>query len=269
MEYKSNLIFDIGFHKCEDIDYYLSLGYNVIGIDADFSNVENAANQYINQINSGQLILEHCAITKPEETIVDFYKCEHSIWSSLNKKIATRNGLSCTVDSITGKPLSYFIKKYEVPYYCKIDIEGYDTIALQSLEKMDLLPKYISVETECIGDRDTLIESEITETLVQLHKLGYNKFKLIDQETLKELKPGVKFYGTSCYSLDARKRLSEKLNYPFRKGTSGPLSEFLSPKWLTYNEALATILFHRGEFFSCYKNAENYAFWCDWHATKT
>ena len=90
----SNLIFDVGFHKCEDLDFYLSQGYNVVGIDASLQNVEEATIRYRNQIKSGQLVLEHCAITKPGENVVDFYLSDNSVWSSLNKKIAARRKLS-------------------------------------------------------------------------------------------------------------------------------------------------------------------------------
>lgn len=262
------MIFDIGFHKCEDIDYYLSQGYDVVGVDADIFNVKSAKERYSDQLEEGQLILEHCAIAKSDDNIVDFYRCEHSIWSSLDKKIATRCGLSFEIDHVKGKSLAYFFKKYGVPYYCKIDIEGYDIVALQSLENLNLLPNYISIETECIGERDILNENEILKTLMQLYRLGYKKFKLIDQETLRELLPGIKFFGTGFYGMEYREILSKNLNYSFPKGSSGPFGELWGPKWLSYEKAVETILFHRKQFFQSYTNAENFAFWCDWHAAR-
>ena len=265
---KRNLIFDIGFHKCEDIDFYLLQGYDVVGIDADISNVNRAREEYVDYIKSGQLILEHCAITKPNEHVVDFYRCEHSIWSSLDIKIASRCGLFYEIDRVKGMPLSYFLKKYGVPYYCKIDIEGYDTIALQSIGEWYSLPDYISVETECLGEREVLNETQILSTLVHLHRLGYQRFKLIDQETFKELLPGIKFFGTNLYGMERRRILSEKLNYLFPVGSTGPFGELWGAEWLSYEEAIETILFHRTDFFQSYRNVENFAFCCDWHAAR-
>ena len=170
------------------------------------------------------------------------------------------------IDAVLGKPLSYFFEKYGVPYYCKIDIEGYDIVALQSLQTLDKLPKYISVETECIGEEDVLNEDEILETLVQLHKLGYNRFKLIDQVSLNELQPNIPFYGIRR-DVDVRTLFSRRYNYSFEIGASGVFGKMLGEKWLTYDEAAHTLLFHRKQFFNS-GNWVNYAFWCDWHATR-
>jgi hypothetical protein len=133
------------------------------------------------------------------------------------------------------------------------------------LEELDLLPRYISVETECIGEKDVLTENEILGTLIHLYKLGYNKFKLIDQVTLQELLPNSSFYGVPN-NVNRQMLLSQKLRYPFREGSSGPFGKLLGPKWLTYKDAIDTILFHREQFFSSGTRI-NYAFWCDWHAT--
>ena len=244
----------------------MSQGYNVVGIDASLQSIEEATIRYSNQIKSGQLVLEHCAITKSGEDVVDFYLSDNSVWSSINKKIATRRELSYRVDSVPGKPLSCFFEKYGVPYYCKIDIEGYDVFALQSLQTLSKLPKYISVETECIGEEDVLNEEEILATLTQLHKLGYNRFKLIDQVSLNELLPNIPFYGI-WRDMDARTLLSRHYNYPFKIGSSGVFGKMLGDKWLMYNEAIHTLLSHRKQFFNS-GNWVNYAFWCDWHATR-
>ena len=46
--------------------------------------------------------------------------------------------------------------EYGTPFYCKIDIEGNDIIALQTVEKVSEKPLYISVETECIGEDEDI-----------------------------------------------------------------------------------------------------------------
>ena len=59
------------------------------------------------------------------------------------------------------------LNTYGIPYYIKIDIESYDTICLESLYNLKILPKYISCEAS------SLMNLEI------LKKLGYKNFKLI------------------------------------------------------------------------------------------
>lgn len=76
--------------------------------------------------------------------------------------------------------------EYGTPFYCKIDIEGNDIIALQTMEKVSEKPLYISVETECIGEDEDIAGHEL-DTLNALYQLGYRKFKLVDQRTLTVL----------------------------------------------------------------------------------
>lgn len=129
MEQGVNLIFDVGFHKCEDTDYYLQLGYKVVGIDADRSNITEAIQKYPEPVNKGQLILEHCAITENMEESVTFYKSNYTMWSSIHQEIVNRKDIPYTIESVVGKPLSFFFERHGTPFYCKIDIEGQDIIA--------------------------------------------------------------------------------------------------------------------------------------------
>lgn len=266
MEQIEDLIFDVGFHKCEDIDYYLGMGYRVVGIDADYSNITEAIQKYRKQVDQGRLIVEHCAISENEEESVVFYKSDYTMWSSMHKEIVDRKDHPYTVESVVGKPLSYFFRKYGTPFYCKIDIEGQDIVALKSLEGLHPLPQYISAESECIGKADRLNKEQVLQTLVELRELGYRKFKLIDQNTLSELRPGIQFFETSLFNQQKRRDLEKKFGRAFPISTSGTFGQYLEGDWLDFDEAAETILFHREGYFKS-KRAVNYGFWCDWHAT--
>lgn len=268
MKYKANLIYDLGFHKCEDIEFYLFLGYNVVGIDADMNLVNEATQKYKNEIDAKKLIIEHCAITENRETEVEFFRSANTAWNSVNKDIATRKQLSCYSDKVRGEPLLHFFQAYGIPYYCKIDIEGNDLCALKSLSGSSNLPRYISVETECLGEQDNPEEGAILATLMQLYELGYRKFKLIDQLSYKELQPREPFYNTTAFTSGViRQQISDQWGFCFQMGSSGPFGEYLFPNWLTFENAVETLLFHRKHFFESF-NQPNYAFWCDWHATQ-
>jgi hypothetical protein len=173
------------------------------------------------------------------------------------------------------------MKKYGVPYYCKIDIEGYDAIAASTLQNTTYRPDFISVETECIGQDEKITEVESLKTLDTLKDLGYSKFKLVDQETLEVLstKP---FYNIDSGPDTLKKKIAKLMfnpekkvnnieqlkkehNFNFAIYASGPFGDDLKGEWVDYPTAKRMLLMHRNDFFKNEK-ANNYSFWCDWHA---
>lgn len=271
-----NLIFDIGMHRGEDTAYYLSKGYNVVAVDADPSLISSAENTFSEAYENGRLCLENLAISEGKGEL-DFYRSEKSIWNSLNNKIADRLGSSKEVLSVKSATLQCLIDKYGLPYYCKIDIEGYDIVALRSLSPQNL-PKYISVESECLGEADQPGEEEVLATLDQLNKLGYSCFKLVDQKSLKALNIKRTFYKEkknlhrlkqkfkTVLNQTYRQKLSSKENYVFPSGASGPFGELIEGSWYCYEDAKKMILKHRKDFFETHPMGHNFSFWCDWHA---
>lgn len=138
------------------------------------------------EVESGQLILEHSVVSSHDNKISSFYISPNSLWSSEHKDVAERKGLTSKQIFVPSCTLRSLIHKYGVPYYCKIDIEGNDIIALESLKDNVDLPHYISVETECLGD-NSQPNDVMFSTLDMLYELGYRKFKLVDQTTLSVL----------------------------------------------------------------------------------
>ncbi len=269
------LIFDIGMHKGEDTAFYLKKGYDVVAVDAD-PNLINAAKEKFNTEHSNErLRLENIAISENEGE-VDFYLSEKSIWNSLNNKVADRLDCSKEVIKVKTNTLKSLFLKYGIPHYCKIDIEGYDIVALRSLGN-EGLPKYISVESECIGETEAPSEEEILATLNQMHELGYNSFKLVDQLTLRPLKLEEVFYTgkktgrvlrklQNVLKTTYRQKVGSKHGYDFPAGASGPFGDDIDGKWYNYEDAKAMMLKHRKQFFDTNLNGYNFSFWCDWHA---
>jgi len=90
---------------------------------------------------------------------------------------------------------------YDIPYYIKVDIEGYDGYVLDSLkEHKDMIPRYISVEYE---------ENYIDK----LVNLGYNKFQFICQYTHKHCS-----------------------DWYFELSSSGNFGDYLDNNWITEEE---------------------------------
>ena len=273
-----DLIFDAGLHTGEDTAYYLKRGFRVVGIDANPQLIENARSKFKTQLRNRKLILLNYALSERDNQIVSFYLCNNPALSSLKRSMTVR-GHWCNAGSVTveTRKLSTLIEEYGLPYYCKIDVEGYDEVCLKTLAELDYCPPWISTEAESSES----LESSDTEALGTLHlltKLGYRKFKLVDQATLTVLDPGVKFYMNTCGRLSffkenwakvhrgiLRRYLLSRFGFGFPLGASGSFGDELSSEWLDYESAKATLLYHRRDYFK--STPKHLGLWCDWHAT--
>lgn len=173
----NKLIFDLGCHTLDSTERFLDKGYTIIAIDADIDKLKLIDLKYNKYIQENKLILVNKAIYSEDNCIVNFYiQPNNTVWNSLFKNISERSNVSkcIKVDTITLRSL---IQMFGIPEYCKIDIEGADIIALNSLSE-DILPKFISCETECLGLGDILDPLKVVR---KLHQLGYSKFYLEKQ----------------------------------------------------------------------------------------
>lgn len=283
MNVTKDLVYDIGLHDGKDTDYYLHKGYKVIAVDANPVMIKRAEKHYSSAIKSGQLQLLNIAISDVEAEL-SFTISEEDQFSSLDEAAAKRGGISKKV-TVHSKKLSTLFAEYGVPLYCKIDIEGYDSIALQTLEPASA-PPYISVEAEMVPYNSSIQESDTLLNLGLLKQLGYGQFKLVDQSTLSPLKPDEQFYcntpapssGTVARGLRFLKRklglsklppylqhLKEQQGYTFMRDSSGPFGEDVEGEWYDYETAKRMILKQRKDYHAL-DQAVYYGFWCDWHA---
>ncbi len=282
-----DLIFDVGFHKCEDTAYYLHKGYRVIAIDADPRNIEAAAQRYQCYIHSGRLTLVHAAVADTDHKAVQLHLSTNTVWTSLNLAIANRRDSHERSIEVPTRRLESLFDEFGVPSYCKIDIEGHDAICLSTLDGTTALPPFISVESECGSGITRPSEQEALETLRRLAHLGYEGFKLVDQPSLAVLQRHRTIYDAhpltawstlrkafrrpykSNYSLAKRATrvaLKEKFGFDFPLGASGPFGDDLgSDPWLNTNSAEELLLWQRRQYFDM-GPVPPYGFWCDWHA---
>jgi hypothetical protein len=187
---------------------------------------------------------------------------------------------------VTSKTLPSLFAEYGTPYYCKVDIEGSDEKCLLSLKGIKELPALLSCESECVGENQTLSDSEALTTLNILNDLGYSKFKLVDQLTLNPLAPNKHFYKEEMYipqkisilqkirnKIIPKKQenyhnyLSAKFLFKFKYGSSGPFGDDIEGEWVNYLTAKEMLLFHRNDYFNL-SNSNSFSFWCDWHASR-
>ena len=183
----NKLIFNLGLYNGEDCKPFLKNGYTVVGVDCNPDMVSLVQKDFSGYIESNKLVIVDKCVTDNNDDEVSFYICKyHQDWSSCNKNITIRT--SDEIEEIKSKTvtLDYLIKEYGCPYYCKIDIEGNDILALKSLYNCKELPKYISCETECLGKGENPEDINFLEVLDVLHDLGYTKFYIMKQYTNKD-----------------------------------------------------------------------------------
>jgi FkbM family methyltransferase len=276
----SGLIYDVGLLNGEDTAYYLFRGYNVVSIDANPLMIEKAKLRFSKEILSKRLILLNVGIAGVPGT-APFWISDVPEWSSFNKSIASRYGTAYRSVLVSTLPFTQLLAEYGVPHYLKIDIEGNDKICVDALQG-GIIPKYISVESECVDDSTVLSDEGALSILESLRNVGYRRFKLVDQSTWFPARSGSSRFLMRLVNSAAHGRLRirglsriaerfsdgariAKMGFTFSQGSSGPWGDDIPGSWMTFNKARSVYLRMRRSFFL--KNKCLCAFWHDWHAT--
>lgn len=273
---QSDLIYDVGLFDGTDTAYYLSRGYKVVAIDANPQMVENAKKRFSREICSGQLTALNVGISKEPGTAT-FWVSDVPAWSSFDRSIASRHGTPCREVSMPTVPFSQLLSQYGTPHYLKIDIEGHDQLCVDALNGD--VPKFISVESECMGDT-SLSEKEALSVVNSLRNAGYKKFKLVNQNNRYSVRSNpatalaMKFVNSAAYGRLGKFGLSKiadrftdatriaKLGASLDMDSSGPWGNDIPGNWMTFEKAKSLYLQTRRAYFL--KN--NDGFWYDWHA---
>lgn len=282
----NKLIYDIGLHNGYDTQMYLEKGFNVVAVEANIELVRKAESRFSKEIKNGKLQIINCAISDLDNQTLNFFVSKLDTISSLNEKMASRVG-NVRKHEIKTKTLPTIFKTYGIPFYCKIDIEGYDHIAIKALiNNSELLPKFISVENNNLNDDGIISElmnndSELIElwisSLERLKLIGYNKFKLVDQVSLEVFEKNSSYINSSLYFknniltklINKFKRVKTCLNTSFSinksymSDCSGPFGNELAGNWLSFEEAKNSILIHAKKSLEYNKKT----MWCDIHAS--
>ena len=172
-----NLIFDVGMHNGDDTAYYLARGYNVVAVEADPTLIEDARKRFPDEVRDGRLILLNCAIGDADGKAT-FWVCPHNrAWNSFTREVTARHGYPVEPIDVPVRRFKGILAQYGVPYYLKIDIEGYDRACLEDIDPADR-PRYVSWEVSSLED------------MVLVRSKGYNAFKCISQATFLTLEVG-------------------------------------------------------------------------------
>lgn len=167
-DFMNDLIYDIGMHNGNDTAFYLACGYRVIAVEADPDLVAAAKNRFKDEIESKRLTILNIGIAEQPGTATFWINEVKSTHNSFNRETTAGDGDPVHSIEIQCQRLDQIILEHGIPFYIKIDIEGFDIVCCNQLSN-DRKPEYISVEMSRI------------ELLLRLRDLGYDRFKLITQ----------------------------------------------------------------------------------------
>ncbi|EOD09323.1 hypothetical protein EMIHUDRAFT_216728 [Emiliania huxleyi CCMP1516] len=181
---RGRFVFDIGFHTGDDTLFFLSQGFDVVAVEANHVLISEgmrrpsialaARSEQLHLVNAGIVRNEH------NRTLTFYVHKTVSAWSTFMDSASKRldQFTPLQVPTVTCAAL---IRKYGVPLYPKIDIEGADKWCIHSLTSLrkQQLPRYISTEDPLALDAFV--------------RLGYTRFKMVDQSLAR--RGGVSFSG--------------------------------------------------------------------------
>jgi FkbM family methyltransferase len=214
-----DLIFDIGMHEGKDSWFYLEKGFRVVGVEANPRLVEFSRNHFSWWIQQNKLTIENIGIADRDSEMMFYINKQIDEWSSFDYGLATRENTAIEKLKINAKNINYLIDKYGMPYYMKIDIEGFDEFVVRGLCVSAERPRFVSIEDGGI------------HSLISLYESGVREFKFINQTTIRDKR------------LQFRRRNGEVFEHTFTVASSGPLAEDLPDiEWLPTEQAFAFYL---------------------------
>lgn len=219
---EEDLIYDVGMHTGKDTEFYLKKGFRVVAVEANPALVEKAKQKFAKEIQAKQLIIVDKAISEQQGKIKFYINETKDDWGSIVAGWNTSMHDTIKEISVESIPFETIIRKYGLPYYMKIDIEGADIICLKSLYKLGVKPKYISCELLAPHNLNTQ-NIDSLDILCHLKTLGYTHFFPSDQSRNNSIvcpKPA---------------KEGKYIDYKFDGETSGLFGKELTDKWYSFD----------------------------------
>ncbi len=221
MQRKRRLIFDVGVHRGEDSAYYLALGYDVVGFEADPDLLAYCRRRFARELQDGRLTLVEGAITTEAANTVTFFRHPNSVFGTTSPDWADRNKHVGSSEIVTVPAVNFAerLREFGVPFYLKVDIEGADKECFEALRGLTARPMYVSLESEKVDFEALIGEFDM------LSELGYERFAVVQQADISQVDRATRIDGGS-------------MTFKFERHTSGPFGPDVGP-WLTRDQAIA------------------------------
>jgi len=225
-------VFDMGFHKGEDTEFYLAKGFRVVSAEADPQLWAEGCERFADPIAEGRLHLVNKALVEPSQPAeITFYKSTVSVWGTVDPQWAERNkrlGADCVPITVRTVTMAALLAEFGVPYFLKLDIEGMDMVGLEGLASSKVRPAYVSIESEKDSFKSLRNEFEV------LQSLGYDRFKVVPQSKVPTQRCPQPARHGAC------------VDHRFLEGASGLFGEEAPGEWMTAEQAIEV---YKGIFF--------------------
>ena len=221
----TELVYDIGMGDGDDSLFYLLKGFRVVAVEADPSLCDAARVRLRAFIEKGQLTIVNRAVVAKAGPAT-LHRSSTPGWGTVVEnwhRYNVAHGVAADSIVVDGATLAELVKVDDPPFYLKIDIEGMDRAALDSLAATTVRPRYISIETSF--ERSPTMAS-ISSEFATLAKLGYDRFKIVDQARVPEQVP------------EKPARMGKYIPYTFTDSASGMFGEEAPGEWQSAHAAL-------------------------------
>ncbi|MEX1115798.1 MAG: FkbM family methyltransferase [Akkermansiaceae bacterium] len=235
---QEDLIFDFGMHNGDDTDFYLKKGFRVVSVDANPTLCAIAAVRFKDTIGGSRLKVCNIGVAPARGVLSFFINKSISEWSSFDRDIASRGHPVVEVKVRTARPEDFF-RAFGVPYYCKIDIEGFDRLVVDGILKLPVKPRYVSFENGELRDFEALVTA------------GYTAFQLVEQSVVPEV------------ILPLPTAEGANVSHTFASGSSGPFGRDLDGGWIGVEDMRTRLAAHHRDLAA--RTERGYDWW-DLHA---
>ena len=210
---EGHYVIDVGMHDGADSMYYARRGFKVIAFEANPVLAQAGQDKF--EEFGFDIAVRNLAISDKAGQKVKFYvNTERPQWSSLDSALGTREGGATEIEVASCNLADELAPLGDRIHMVKIDIEGYDYVAVQQISLLRHKPAYISVENGGVYFINLMSE------------MGYQKFKFANQK-----------YNSAQRILPNSKH-GHPVDSTFLPHSSGPFGEDLPGRWLTKAEAL-------------------------------
>jgi FkbM family methyltransferase len=166
---QDDLIFDLGANHGEDTEFYLDKGFRVVAVEANPVLFAQLSGRFASAMARGQLVLLNVGIWSEARTLPFYVNEENDHWSSFDPAYGARDGTRHQILEIPCLTAPELLRRFGVPRYMKIDIEGADRLVLAQMGGLSPLPRYVSIEEYGVG------------SIHDLAALGYARFQIVPQ----------------------------------------------------------------------------------------
>ncbi len=209
------LIYDIGFHTGQDTAYYLARGFKVVAVEANPALAEEGRQRFASAIKSGRLVILNEGIAREAGRMTFYVNPDMTEFSSFDRPIAARQTTRLQEVPVRTRRLSHIVQEFGPAHYIKVDIEGFDHIAIESLSTAPdrTKPRFLS------------IENGQPHALKTLQSLGYRRFAWVNQSSVPKT------------FIPAQSKEGAPIAWTFPHGASGLFGSDL--EWGSFDEVMA------------------------------